>query len=109
METVPEIEPTIKEKPSLTIHIHSWATPIIGFVMLVIGLVAGYLGRPYLASVAVTGTSTPVATGTSAAPAVAQPTSEEQPEIKSLVVAQTRHFIGDETAPITIIEFSDFQ
>lgn len=93
------------EKPALSVRIRSWSTPIFGFLMLVVGLVAGYLIRPMIS---------PLLTPKDSAPAVsadANPADANagQPGIKDFVSAQTRHFLGDPNAPVTIIEFSDFQ
>jgi hypothetical protein len=47
--TNPEETDTEEEKkPALVINIHSWATPIAGLVMLVVGLLAGYFLRPLI-------------------------------------------------------------
>ena len=35
-----------RDQAAVTINIQSWATPIIGLVMLVIGLLGGYYIRP---------------------------------------------------------------
>jgi hypothetical protein len=102
------------KKPALTVVIQSWATPIVGIIMLVAGLFAGFYGRPLLSpettSVAVEGNPS---TGSSSAP-ITVPTPDadqaaQQQELMSAVVEQTRHFRGDPDAPVTIIEFSDFQ
>jgi hypothetical protein len=105
-----------EEKPAaLTLVIRSWATPIIGIVMLVVGLLGGYYIRPLLspepAPVAAAEVST--SSETEKPPAVV-PTSDaeraaQQQELMTAVVERTRHFRGDPDAPITIIEFSDFQ
>lgn len=79
--------------------------------MLAIGLLGGYFGRPLLLP-------QPPATVASsqsgaASPAEAAAGSQDQPanpdELMAFVVSQTRHFKGDPNAPVTIIEFSDFQ
>ncbi len=108
-EAVPpdELQSTEHEAqpPALTINIHSWATPIIGIVMLVIGALAGFYARPV-----VLGQSPESASG--ASPVVAIPTedrSEEQQRLMASLIPSVRHFIGDANAPVTIIEFGDFQ
>jgi len=101
LETLPENEHLQVDKPALTIHIHTWATPIVGLLMLVIGLTAGYFGRPLVSTALTKATSTPTA--------VEESTEPQNPEVQGLVVEQTKHFIGDANAPVTIIEFSDFQ
>lgn len=92
------------KKPSVSIHIYSWATPIVGLLMLLIGLAAGYWVRPLIDR-----GQSPSENNEAITDAVGASANPEQAEIKSLIVAQTRHFIGDESAPVTIIEFSDFQ
>jgi hypothetical protein len=99
MKECPLIDPPIPEnpnpqKPALTIHIHTWATPVVGLVMLVFGLLAGYFARPLVSPLfnRVTPTPTAIAEG-----------------LKDIVGAQTKHFLGDPNAPVTLIEFSDFQ
>jgi hypothetical protein len=101
------------QKPALTIVIQSWTTPIVGIVMLVVGLLAGYFGRQLLSSEIIAST----AGNTSAEPSnlpmtVPTPDSDrtaQRQELMRAVVEQTRHFRGDPDAPVTIIEFSDFQ
>lgn len=104
---------------ALTINIQSWATPIVGVVMLVLGLLAGYFIRPLLPSIAsgVSGTSVPVA----AAPATSEadisvdttPAATQEPvnlqELMTYLLPQVKHFKGDPDAPVTLIEFGDFQ
>jgi len=63
-------------------------TWVIAPVMLLAGIVIGFLGRPML-------TPTQSASG--------------KPDVIDLLVAQTRHFKGSPNAPITMLEFSDFQ
>ncbi len=107
-ETLPD-EPQSMEpdpqSPALTINIQSWATPIVGIVMLVIGALAGFYARP-----SVLGQLPENASGVN--PVVAIPTadrSEEQRQLMASLTPQIRHFIGDSNAPVTIIEFGDFQ
>jgi len=94
-----------KERPSLTINIHSWTTPIVGIVMLVIGALAGFYARPTVLGQLPQDTN-------EQKPAVAIPTedrSEEQKQLMAVLVPKVRHFLGDPNASVTIIEFGDFQ
>ena len=109
---------TAAKKPSLVLNVYSWWTPVLAIVMLVVGLVAGFLVRPYLT------TRTPEIGGTTSEAAVipteavagtpaptTDPTqvAESRTQMMAFLVEQSRHFLGDENAPITMIEFSDFQ
>lgn len=91
-------------KPAITVTIQSWATPVVGLVMLVIGLLGGYFGRPLLVP-----QPSQVTTDLSPSASSAENLSAKQETLMEAVVAQTRHFKGDPDAPVTIIEFSDFQ
>jgi hypothetical protein len=109
------------KKPAVVINIQTWATPIVGVVMLMVGLAAGYIGRPLLPLGGQPGTSelqplndvtdvaiTPQPTAVSeAATPLPDPNSAES--LMDLLVSQARHFKGDSEAPITMIEFSDFK
>jgi protein-disulfide isomerase len=98
--------PPPEPNPALTIVIQSWATPLIGLAMLALGLAAGYWLRsggalPFLPAA-------PVA----AAEATAKPAgdgSAARQAFMNTLVSQTRHFQGDPNAPVTMIEFADFQ
>ncbi len=109
------------DKPALTVVIQSWWTPALAVLMLVVGLLAGYFGRPLLskgavptAEVAVVNTpsttlaanQTPVAT-VAVDPTMAAISSQEQ--LMAYLVSHTTHFMGDANAKVTIIEFSDYQ
>jgi protein-disulfide isomerase len=81
-------------------------------MMLLIGLVGGYFGRPLIESQ--TADSVPVAAASTPtqSPAGDAEASAQNPSAGTLmdaVVAQTRHFKGSPDAPVTIVEFSDFQ
>lgn len=107
------------DKPALTVVIQSWWTPALAVLMLVVGLLAGYFGRPLLnkgeAISPVAAVSTPGANTTSipsAAPtSTADPTAvaESQKQLNDYLVSNTIHFQGDANARVTIIEFSDYQ
>jgi hypothetical protein len=108
-----------ERKPALTVVVQSWATPLIGLLMLVLGLAAGYFVRPYFedtqpqAAATAAPTSVAVESGQpdATAAATADPTqvAQSQEELMAFLIEQTKHFKGDENAPVTIIEFSDFQ
>ncbi len=62
---------------------------IVGVIMFVLGLGAGYFGRPIVSP---------------------QPTpSTGKQTIQTMLVSWTRHFKGNPNAPVTMLEFSDFQ
>jgi len=94
-----EIQP--KRSPAIMINIQSWATPLVGVVMLIIGLLGGYYGRPL-----VNNTKEPVTVPESIAPPQAGAGNEE---LMAYLVSQTRHFKGNPDASVTLIEFGDFQ
>ena len=98
------IEP--QKQPAVTITIQSWATPIVGILMLVLGLLVGYYVRPLILNQAQSEASV-----NSSAPVVlpTEDNSAAQQKLMETIVAQTRHFRGDPNAPLTIIEFADFQ
>jgi len=99
-ESVAEEKP---RRPAVIINVYSWATPILGVLMLVVGLLAGYFGRPMIASKA-------EPTVPAAAVQSTNPTEEAQrQEMMTFLVGQVKHFKGDANAPVTIIEFSDYQ
>jgi hypothetical protein len=106
------------QAPALTIHIQSWATPIVGVMMLVVGLLGGYFGRPLFVpaltptELAAEATSVPPSENSSSSatlPPAPEDQAARQQQLMELVLSRTRHFQGDENAPVTLIEFSDFQ
>jgi hypothetical protein len=114
-EFMPEEETPAKPdaaKAALVINVYSWMTPVFGILMLAAGLLLGYFGRPLLS-----GENQAVTPQITAAPDVSNDTGQEQPgsspaspeEMMAFLTSQVRHFKGAETAPVTIIEFSDFQ
>lgn len=101
--------------PALVINVQTWATPIVAIIMLVIGLVGGYLLYPEVSSriggptsVAAVPTTNP-ATGAQSSTAGNQPDQASREEMMEFLISQTRHFKGNPDAEVTIIEFSDFQ
>ena len=95
-----------QKPPAIAISIQSWATPIVGILMLVLGLLVGYYGRPLILSQVQSEASV------DSSPPVVIPTADNsaaQQNLMETVLAKTRHFMGDPNAPITIIEFADFQ
>lgn len=110
-----------EEKPALTIVIQSWWTPAAAVIMLVIGMVVGYVGRPLLNNGSsstgnVVGVTTPAVTQpvnqTAVATSSIDPTLaaiDSQQKLMDYLVSQTTHFQGDPNATVTMIEFSDYQ
>ena len=107
-------------KPALTVVIQSWWTPALSVIMLVVGLLAGYFGRPLVNKAEVTpqvaAAITPVATTTGAQALIptvkVDPTMaaiSNQQQLMDYIVSHTTHFKGDASAKVTIIEFSDYQ
>ncbi len=109
-ETLQGVDRT-RFRPAVTIVIHSWATPIVGALMLVVGLLGGYFARPLLApqSPAIVASPSTGAASSSDVSASPQNQTSDPKELMAFVVSQTRHFKGDPNAPVTMIEFSDFQ
>lgn len=100
-----------RSRAALTIIFQSWSTPIVGIVMLVIGLVGGYFARPLITSSSPEGAAASPA-GSASLPgdlAGQQDQTSSNQDLMAFVVSQTRHFKGEPNAPVTIIEFSDYQ
>ena len=106
-----QAETQTQSKAAFTIVVHSWATPIVGGLMLFIGLLGGYFGRPLLQPQppVITTTSQPGVVSPTEAPASPQTQTVDPEELMAFVISQTRHFKGNPDAPVTIIEFSDYQ
>lgn len=105
--------------PVLTIHLHSWLTPLLGIIMLLVGLAAGYWARPLVDAarggpVAVVTVAPQAAAPAATTAAQPEPTvdaaaiAESRQNMMDALIAQTRHFTGDPNAPITMIELSDY-
>jgi hypothetical protein len=77
---------------------------LVGLIMLVAGVLLGYIGRGEF------GPEAQAAKATSAAEAVlAQTQAAANANLMEYLSQNTRHFKGDPNAAVTIIEFSDFQ
>ena len=121
--------------PSIVIGpliIESGATPVIAVIMLVAGIIIGFLMRPGVplpatgpaptsqaaaaqptaqptkppAAVTAGPTRTPAAPTATVNPTVA---AQQRKDLAAYVLANTRHFKGNANAPVTLIEFSDYQ
>ncbi len=94
------------------IIVQSSATLVIGVAMLVIGLLAGLWLRPLVPGLG--GQAVATAAPGSASSGPVSPAEETQvaadgAALMAALVGQTRHFLGNADAPVTIIEFADFQ
>jgi len=102
-----------KETPALTITFQSWTTPILAVVMLVVGLLGGYFGRPLLREGSEPNTVSEVASelegNSDAVPAGEVDREAQKAELMNSLVQEMKHFRGESDAPVTIIEFSDFR
>jgi flagellar basal body-associated protein FliL len=94
----------------------SWLiTVLVGLVMLLAGLLLGYFGRgefgPEAQAAKSTATAQMVAAATQAAANAEQSATQAaaNAELMDFLTQNTRHYKGDPNAPVTIIEFSDFQ
>jgi hypothetical protein len=101
--------PTPNTTKPIAARINPAATLVAG---LLVGILIGYAGRPLVTPQATP--PTPVASPSGANPPpmsnANSPTSNpSSATLMDAVVAQTRHFEGDPNAPVTIIEFGDFQ
>ncbi len=106
--------------------VQSGATLRVGLLMLVAGMVIGFLLRPVVPAITPsliaqagqnrpgTAAATDAAAGTSAAPRLPTPTIDparaaQAERLMQAVVGQTRHFVGEPNAAVVIVEFGDFQ
>lgn len=91
----------------------AWLTPVLAIIMLVVGLVLGYTGRPIVQPLLARSAGATQQAGTEQAglPSV-NPTlapGEPTPTLMEFLISNTQHFKGDADAPVTMIEFSDYQ
>jgi hypothetical protein len=98
---VPEGE--VQEKVESPLK-RNWPMIVVGVAMLVVGLVVGYIGRGFYGPEATAAKATQ-----SAVAAAVQTRASANKEVMTMLIGATRHFKGDANAPVTIIEFSDFQ
>lgn len=64
----------------------AWVSVVVNILMLVFGVVIGFVGRP-----------------------IVMPPPDPQAAMLEKVMTTTRHFKGNANAPVTIVEFGDFQ
>jgi hypothetical protein len=102
MEDPQELKPD--RRPAINISIQSWATPIVGLVMLIIGIYGGFFLRPAAAT-------PPVEKVVAQATTTVDPqqAAASSQEIMDFLIGKVRHFKGDPNAPVTMVAFSDFQ
>ena len=125
LEEAPPEDGAVVEPPSTAAPRARRETLIIGAAMLVVGMVLGFVMRPWVPLPAMgpaptaQPTSAPtkapaaaVATRTPAPPtATVNPTvqAQQRKDLAAYVASNTRHFEGNANAPVTLIEFSDYQ
>lgn len=106
-----DTSPPPLESPTPPNNSHALVTVLTGLVMLLMGIIVGYLSHPALVGY-ISPSATPVPTGTTAPtpkPTVDTARATQAAELMDYIVANTRHFRGNVNAPVTLIEFSDFQ
>jgi hypothetical protein len=72
----------------------------VGVLMFVLGGLGGFVARPYIMP--------PSPSPTQTQPAAQQQQAKMQ-AILDMLVSKTRHFKGNPNAPVTLLEFGDFQ
>jgi hypothetical protein len=103
LESLDEAVGEVQEKAESPLKRY-WPVIVVGVAMLLVGGILGYIGR------GVYGPEAVAANATSSAVAVAiQTRAAANKEVMTMLIRETRHFKGDANAPVTIIEFSDFQ
>ncbi len=102
-DTDNEVKETDKKNP-FVINPSNGLVIVVGLVMLLLGGFLGYYARPLV------GPEAQAARKTEAANAIAIQTQvAENKKIMDYLVGELKHFQGDPNAPVTVIEFSDFQ
>ena len=71
-------------------------------VGLAVGMLAGFFGRPLV-------TPRPLSNPAIVTPGESPDQAASPARVMAAVITQTRHFKGDAQAPVTLIEFGDFQ
>jgi hypothetical protein len=102
-----------QKRSALMVVFPSWSTPVLGILMLIVGLISGYYGRQFIHAdrtvPAVEEIDSITADNPPSTPSISdEEMAARQEELMALVVDSTRHFRGEPDAPVTIIEFSDF-
>ena len=101
----PEDEDIQETGPEETKSRPTWIiTAVIGVAALLVGALLGFYIRP------VVGPEAQAKKATASAEAVAvQTRSAQNQEMMKSIVGQVRHWKGDPNAPVSIIEWSDYQ
>ena len=105
-----EIEETPAEKSHPLL-----ITILVGVAMLLAGILFGYVGRgqfgPEAQAAKSTSTAQAVAAATQTAVYAEQAATQvaANADLMAFLTKNTRHYKGDPNAPVTIIEFSDYQ
>jgi protein-disulfide isomerase len=107
------------DRPALTVVIQSWWTPALAVITLVVGLLAGYFGRPLInnsgnnnGGVAAVTQSAANPTDQSVDPTSTVDATQQAISVQQMLtnlISQTKNFQGDPNASVTMIEFSDYQ
>lgn len=100
----PEVAPGEVNEGVESTQKRNWPIIVVGVAMLVVGLVLGYFGRGMYGPEAIAAKAT-----SSAMAAAVQTRASANKEVMTMLIGATRHFKGDANAPVTMIEFSDFQ
>lgn len=114
-ETVPAAagEPLEEEGAQTGRNNPGWLLPTAAAAALVVGLLGGFFGRPlvegYLPGSESSGENLAEEGEVVPRPTLSADQQAQRQLVMETLVGETRHFKGDPDAPVTIIEFSDFQ